>query len=351
MAYGTLSLHDTLAVANNATVAAFGEDKAFQAISDYLAAHNEIMREQMSTLVEITTDRQRKAGGNSTMQMEDVDEFGRVDAQKVGAGENLGFPLRMYAIALQWTRKYFLTATTAELAAQVEAARTADVLNVQKRIKQALFLSTNYTFTDRLTDEIDLAVKRLANADSFSIPIGPNGESFTASSHTHYLARVGTLAASDITAVITTVAEHYNSGQVMLYINQAQEAAVRGFTSNFTPYIDARIVVGSGSTVAAGNLDQTNVYNRAIGIFDQAEVQVKPWVPANYMLAWHTGSRKPLAWRERSPGSSGFGLDYDNEQYPLRAQQMGREFGVGVQNRVGAAVLYTGGTSYVDPTF
>src|SRR5574343_1443735 len=103
MPYGTNSISDTLAVQNNQTVATFGEDRAFQAITDYYAAHDAIMREQLSELVETTADRLRKSGALATMAMSEVDEFGRVDAQKVTAGENLGFPLRMYATALQWT--------------------------------------------------------------------------------------------------------------------------------------------------------------------------------------------------------------------------------------------------------
>jgi len=353
MAYGTLAVNDLLkTVRVGGSIWEVGEDRTWQAIESYLAAHNGILDQQLMGFVSKTTERIVGSGGvDDTLTFDELDEFGRADAQKTAAGSTLGFPMALYGRALQWTRKYFENHTPAEMVAQVEAVMTADVLNVQKQIKKALFTPTNRTVTDKLVDRMSIPVKALVNADSQSLPIGPNGEIFTASSHTHYLARAGgSLAASDVSALISTVTEHYNSGMAMLYINQAQEAAIRAMTSNFTPYIDARIRVGSGTTVADGVLDQSNAYNRAIGIFDAAEVWVKPWVPASYLFAWMQGQTPPLAWRERRPGSSNLGLDYENEQYPLRARQLGREFGIGVWNRVNGAALYSGNTTYAAPT-
>jgi hypothetical protein len=40
----------------------------------------------------------------------------------------------------------------------------------------------------------------------------------------------------------------------------------------------------------------------------------------------------------------------EDEAYPLRAQTLEAEFGVGVWTRTNGAVLYVGGTSYVIPT-
>lgn len=349
MAYGTLAINDLLQTTDQSVID-YGEDRVWQAVSDYFAAHNSIVQEQLARFVDMTTDRLRRYGSAPTMQMEAVDEFGRVDAQKITGGENVGFPLRRYAVALQWTRLYLLQATPAELAAQVRAAATADVLNVQTQLKKAIYTPTNTTFIDRLVDNVSLPVKALINADSTSMPIGPNGETFDGATHTHYLARAGgSLAASDVSALIDTVREHYTVGTPMLIINQAQEAAIRAMTSNFTPYMDARIVVGANTTVANGNLDQSNMYNRAIGIFDSAEVWVKPWALANYLFAYVQGAPKPVVMRERRAGSGMLVLDYENDQFPLRARQMAREFGMGVFERTNGAVLYAGGTTYSVP--
>jgi hypothetical protein len=197
---------------------------------------------------------------------------------------------------------------------------------------------------------VSLAVKAFLNADSAAIPNGPNGESFDGATHTHYVARVGALAASDVTAAIETVIEHHNTGQAMLYINRAQEAAIRAMTANFSPYTDVRVIPASTAQVANGSLIQTNLYNRAIGIFDGAEVWVKPWIPANYMFAFVMGAPKPLVLRERNAGSSGLQIAAEDEAYPLRARTVEAEFGVGVWTRTNGVALYVGGTSYVTPT-
>lgn len=349
MAYGTNSVLDTLA-ASQQTIAAYGEDRAFDQIEIARQAHNANMQDMVSKFVETTTDRQRRYGGVDDMVMDQVDEFGRGDAQKITTGVTVGFPLRLYDLSVQWTRKYMQNATTAELANQFTAAQTAHVKAIQREVKRAIFTPTNTTFVDTLVDNVSLSVKAFVNADSASIPNGPNGESFDGATHTHYAARVGTLAASDITSALETVIEHHNQGQAMLFINRAQEASIRTFTSNFTPYLDARIVPGSATTTAQGNLVPTNLYNRAIGIFDGAEVWVKPWMPASYMFIYVDGAPKPLVMRERVAGGSGLQIAAEDEAYPLRARTLEAEFGVGVYTRTNGAVLYTGGTSYVTPT-
>ncbi|MCA1609033.1 MAG: hypothetical protein LC730_06205, partial [Acidobacteria bacterium] len=94
MAYGTLSVLDTLA-ASQQTIAAYGEDNAFRDIELARNAHNSILRESIMDIVDITTDRQRRYGGLAEGTMEEVDEFGRSDAQKIAAGVTVGFPMRL----------------------------------------------------------------------------------------------------------------------------------------------------------------------------------------------------------------------------------------------------------------
>lgn len=348
--YGTLSVLDTLR-ASQQSIADFGEDKAFDAIETARMAHNRILAEMLAGFVEVTTDRQRRYGGNADMTMDEVDEYGRGDAQKIAAGTTVGFPLRLFNVTVQWTRKYMQNRSVTELAAQFDAAQTAHVRAIQREIKRAIFTPVNTSFVDRLVDNVSLSLKAFLNADSAEIPAGANGETFNASTHTHYAARVAGLAASDVTSLLETVIEHHNAGQAMLFVNRASEAALRAMTANFTPYVDTRIIPGSGVTVANGDLNPTNLYNRAIGIFDGAEVWVKPWIPANYMFCFVAGAPKPLCLRERRAGSSGLQIAAEDESYPLRAQTLEAEFGVSVWTRTNGAVLYTGGTgTYVAPS-
>lgn len=347
MPYGTLTTLDTLA-SSLSTIAVIGEDQAFAAIDAALSAHNALMNDMISSFAEQTTDRMRRFGGDASMQMDEIDEYGRADAQKIAAGQNVAFPLKLFGGTLQWTRKYFQNATGAELAAQVTGMMTADVRNFNYQLKLALFNPTNYTTTDRLTDHLSLDVKRLANADGAQLPLGPNGETFDGSSHTHYLG-TSSFAASDLTSLINTLVEHFATGSVEVYINSAQEATVRGFTG-FTPYVDARLVNQSNAIVATAPLNVMNMNNRAIGIFGAAEVFVKPWVPSGYVAGVVKGVTPPLVYRTRNAASAGLQLVADNEQYPLRARSWEREFGLGAWDRVAAAVLYTGNATYAAPT-
>jgi hypothetical protein len=351
MAYGTLQIIDTLA-SQRTLIADYGEDNAYAAISAYLKAHNAIMEDMIMDVCEPTTDRLRRYGGVDSVSMIRGDEFSRPEAQKAIAGVNVGFPLELYQVALQWTRKYFQTHVVSELEAQVEAVLTADARRIQLEIQRALFTSTNNTsYVDHLVDNsssITLPIRALLNADSTAIPADPWGNTFTASSHTHYIG-TGSFVVGDLTSLITLATEHYNTGTVRVYINQAQEAAVRAF-AGFSALQDPRLTLANTLTYVAGGLDLMNTYNRRIGVLANAEIWVKPYIPASYLFAFNPQQRKPLAMRTRPGVSGGLQLVADNEMYPLRAQTFEREIGFGVQERANGAVLYTGNATYAVPT-
>jgi hypothetical protein len=355
MAFGTLTHFDTLATARNTTIVNFGEDLAWQAIQDALTAHNQQLAESMREFVEDTTDRQRAYGGPDTMGMEELDEFGTPDAQKIAAGATVAFPLKFYGIALQWTRLYFINHMASELAAQVTAAQDADIKSIHRELKKALFLSSNYTFIDRRVDNVSLGVKALINADSSPMPLAPDGTSFNGATHTHYLSAgvtwPGTAAntATDLDTLTNHVLEHFLSGQLLVLINRAQEATVRAATG-FNPLVDDRLLIASTTQVARGGLDMVNLTNRRIGVYGPAEVWVKPWIPAGYILCLHTGTGGAALVRRTREGNGGnLELQFEQEEYPLRARGLGREFGFGVYNRIAAAVMYVTSGGYVNP--
>jgi hypothetical protein len=352
MAYGTLTVGDLLA--NQNTIAQIGEDRVFESIDSALAIHNEFVMEGMRDLATITTDQLKRYGGPDAMSMDEIDEMGRADAQKVTAGTNVGFPLRLYQASVQWNRKYFQNATGQEFAEQFVAAQDADVKAIFRELKKAFFNASNVTVVDRLVNNaISLGVKRLLNADGAQVPLAPDGTSFNGATHTHYLATAGaSLAAADLTAVVNTVAEHYNQGTVLIYINSAQETAVRALTG-FTAIQPMQIVPALTSQYARVNdLDTSQFYNRRIGYFGNqaAEVWVKPWIPANYIFVFMRGPRKPLCMRVRRDGEGNLVVAAEDEKYPLRARTLEREMGFGVWERAnGASLFITAGGVYVSP--
>jgi hypothetical protein len=342
----------TLLAARFSSAAAYGMNTIREILDADIAAHNALVTQMLSEICEVTTDRQRIYGSSATGEMIEVDEYGRAPTQRVQPGSSVGFPLRLYQYSIGWTRKFMETASPADLAMRTQAAESAHLRNIQREIKRAVFLSSNYTFNDHLVDNVDLAVKRFVNADSALIPNGPNGETFDGASHTHFTAEsTSALTAANLTASIQTVIEHGHGNNVKVAICTTNEAAVRAL-SGFVAYVDPRVVSASTSTVGRVALDVSRLDNRAIGVFSGAEVWVKPWVPAGYYFSWDSGSpNKPLAFRQRTATSlQGLRIAAEIDDYPLLAQYMEAEFGIGVWNRTNGACHYSTSTTYADPT-
>jgi hypothetical protein len=346
---GVMSISDLLKV-RFISIIQFSLDRINTALQNDVEVHNTLATTMIASLAEITSDRMRSAGSSDAGQMEEVDEFGRSKTQKPQVGATVGFPMRLFQYAVGWNRKFFETKTPADMAALYLAAKKAHRKKIQALIKRAFYLSTNFTYRDHLVDKVDIAVKRFWNADSMPIPEGPNGEVYNAATHTHYMANAG-LTAAFATSVVRTVVEHGLGGSVKLVINQADEVAFRALTG-FQAYPDPRIALGTQiNQIANPKLNITRLDNRAIGIFDAAEVWVKPWGIASYLFAYdETADPKPLVMRTRD--GSGFNLHVAAEldTYPLHAQYMEDEFDFAVQNRSNGAVGYFGGGAYVDPT-
>lgn len=353
--YGTLSTIDLLK-STFQTVAQFGEENAYTQLQAMLDAHNRIVAGMMTDLVEKTTDKQRLYGSTDQMSMVKTDEHGRPGPQKVAPGVAAGFPLESFQATVQWTRKYFQSASVEEVVGQAVAAMDADKSRLILEMQRAFYVPTNYTFNDYLMarqSSIPLNVRRLLNADGLGIPAGPNGETFNGSTHTHYLvaATPGTPIAADYVSLLETVLEHYPNGQVILAINRAQETSVRGFTSNFVPFQPVNVVgATTASQIPGRSLETVPIYNRMIGEFNGAEVWVKPWVVSGYPVVYIKGYGAPLCMRVRDTTSGDLTIVADDEKYPLRAKNWEREFGIGVWNRSAMAVLDITNGSFTAPT-
>lgn len=353
MPTGTLVMAD-LQANRFQSAAEFGLDRIQPVLEADLAAYNMINDEIMSDIAEITTDRQRIYGGSAAGEMYESDEFDRGVAVKATGGSTVGFPLLKFVKDIGWTRDYSLMATPADYAETSIAVQAMYSRAWQREMKKAIFLSANYTFRDRFVPPlIDLSVKRLINADSMAIPNGPNGETFTASSHTHYDFLDGASpTAAALTALIEDVVEHGHGAQVRININRAAETAVRALTG-FVAYTDPRLTLGTQANQPTQRLDIGRLDNRAIGLFGAAEVWVRSWVPAGYVFVYDAGSPlKPLVMRQHpSTAVRGLRLVATIEDYPLYAQVMEAYMGFGIWQRSNGAVLfYAGGAvAYVDP--
>ena len=355
---GTYTIGDLLII-GNVNISEFGEDTVAEVLNRDIRLFNSRVVDMMSQLASPITelkDRLARYGTSIDGDMIELDEFGQPPAQKETVGVNVGFPLRKYGFAVGWTRDYMLNRTPADAAIATTNAQKAYLRALHKELRRAVFYSTNFDFIDKFTDKLSLPVKRFVNADGAAIPEGPNGETFDGSTHTHYLGATAAWSGAsdaqrtaDVTALIDTVVEHGHVQGVRVYINKAQEVNVRALTG-FSAYVDPRIVYRASDTPGR-TLDLTNSGNRAIGIFEEAEVWVKPWIPANYIFCFATGSERPLKFRQHHiAGVRGLRVAFEMDDYPLRAELMETYFGFGTWTRTNGACLRTNDTSWADPT-
>jgi len=354
MAFGTLFTLDSVAQTTT-TIGEVGEEKIWKNLDGYFAAHNLLFNQALALVAERTTERLRRYGGTADVIAQELGEFGQPSAQKLSpTGYNIGFPLRRYGYALQWTRFAFENMSAEEFSKQVNGVTDADEQRLYSAIRTALFKPTNSVFTDwQQTPTIDLTVKALLNADGEVVPTGPSAVSFNGATHTHYsgVTAANAPTAAEVNALIENVVEHYNTGNVAVYINRGSEAAFRAF-AGFSAYIDARLLNQTTGLVATGALDVRNLYDRAIGILNGAEVFVKPWVPVGYAVCVGLGADAPLVVRQPVPQTArDLRLVAQDENHPLRATEWEHRYGVAVWNRSSAAVLdtVTGGGVYAQP--
>lgn len=348
--FGTLMTWDSLWQSNQ-TIVNLGEARVFDVIDRQRQAHNALLQEVLGEFAQVRTDTYRGEfqsdvfGADDTIFLDPIGELGQADAEKVGFGDTVGFPIEPFSKSVQWTKRAFEMLTGAELAQQFAAIAKGDAIQYRRSILNAFFGPANYSVVDRLTNKQTVNVKRLTNADSGFLPPGPNGEVFDPATHTHYLGSA-TYTNAAVDNLITTVSEHYSTGRLFLYINRAQEASIRTHTS-FTAYLPVNINPPSTLQTANGTLSPRPVNDRAIGVINDVEVWVKPWMPANYILAFMSGTPRPIV-RVRQRG--GLELAVENEQYPLRCRSLEHIYGAGVLERTGAAVLQVNNATYTAPT-
>lgn len=328
-----------------------------EAIRRTLAIHNQQVDEMVGVFAEISEERSTTYGVGTEAEMHKKDEFTRGPTQKITRGGKVEFPLDAFQIAVGWTADFLRRATVQDMARMLIARQNAHVKRIMLDIREAFFGPTNYTWYDRREDEQELTIRRLVNADGQAIPTGPNGESFTAASHTHYdavdfSAATSAAKATALAGLVQDVVEHGHSAGLAIFINQANETEVRA-SDDFEPLLYPNVIPSTAADRAVGVLDITDPNNRRIGFFRGVPVETRPWVPSDYAFATATADpNKPLRMRvPRLQSERGLYLAGTIATFPLQAEYMEASFGFGAYTRTNGAVLYLGGTTYTAPTF
>lgn len=349
---GTYQVRDLLTFTQT-PIAQYDPQAIAAALAEDNASHNRILQGMLSTFVEDTTERVGAVPVPATGSMIRVQEDGAVHTRKTPTPSQQNYPLYKFQHGAGMTEDYLMRATPADLVIIQQTAQRAHANTTRIEMLRALLDPANRTERDRLRDGMQLTVKALHNADGTVPYSGPNGEDFDGT-HTHYLAS-STLTVAALSALIATVTEHTDNANVQVWINRAQEAAVRGLTG-FSAYLDSRVIPAAllaNTQYLVGNqgLDTSNPANRAIGIFEGAEVFVKPYLPAGYLLALDANSTsKPLRRRQSDVAAQrGLRLAGGSMAHPLEARYWEDYFGFGANDRAAAAALQITAGSYTAP--
>jgi hypothetical protein len=356
--HGTMSVFDTLGarrIAAGDLIGIYDPATIYEQVQVYLRAHNNLMNMMENDLFTSTTDRFYTWGNVNTVSMMRADEFSRPRASKMVVDPTEGgYPLEKYQAAYQVTQEFMDNKTMGDLDTLISGIANADVTNRLVTLRDVLFNPTNNTnYKDISTDSYTLKIRAFLNADSTYIPNNKYGVTFDPATHTHFLG-TSSFAAADLLAQIKTVQEHYPElpPSIRVYANGAQEQTIRGFTG-FYPYWDRRIDPGANTARAIGDLDLTNTVDRPIGVFDAAQIWIKPWMPAGYTFAFHPNAPKPLKRRVR-PMAGGMRGDLrivaQLPLYPLFAEMMEREEGFGVWERTNGCALKCDNATYSAPS-
>ena len=357
--FGSLSIVDTLRTIDATNINDYGIDNLYANMRLLLDAHNTMTNEILDTFGYKSKDKIDRYGGTiGPGGFQQLSETGVPAPQKTSiSGVDVGFPLYRFGRATQWTHLYWKQKTPADFIKEMVQLMIDDVTNIEQQLKRTLFNSVNnLTYIDRFDNLQQLPVRALLNADSAPIPPDKYGNTFNPATHTHYLA-TASVTASNVDALVTTVVEHGMSEgeQIFIYINRADEAAFTAL-SGFKYYEYDQIQRGGGYTgdiQLGGSRPTTELDNVAIGRWDSyVEVWLKPWIPAGYYLCFASGGIDQLIrWRTPFWGDGDLELMYEHEHHPFTAQAWERYMGLGIWIRHKAAILYTGGGTYVVPTF
>lgn len=359
--FGSLGLIDTWRVIDNANIYDYGVDRLWDEVDQLLQIQQALVDDMASEFVYRTDKKLLRYGiPLDEMEFQEVDEWGTSDTQKgTHRAASMGLPLRMHEISLQWSKKYWLKKTVQDFAVQWTKVLSADARNVFRGVKRGLYTPTNnLTYIDRLDDGVTLPIRALLNADGEPIPPDEFGTTFDGATHSHYLA-TASLTAANITALVNTVIEHgISAGQDVRIVIHKNDLTAVSALSGFIGYDEPRRVRGGGNPndfVEGGTTSMFQINNYEAGLWNfEIPIWVKPWAIQGYILAYVRGGGdevRPLAYRvDTYPGAGNLVPVDEHAHHPFEAKSWGREFGIGVFNRDKAAILYTGGGSYVAPT-
>jgi hypothetical protein len=329
-------------------------------INRQLAARNEFIASKVDEMLNGFTQPVVSEGymldvSPAASAMAKVGEYGQAYTEVDRQFIERQFPLFKFSKATGWTEEFLRRATIEEFRKgvfDVEYAYQSSLLN---ELKAAIFNNIPRQHNDKFASKRDLTIRPFYNGDGQSIPIAPDGTSFTAATHTHYNGTSGSsLSVYDIdTLLINNVVEHGDMKGIALFV-PSNGAALLSAVSG-TKFLEAtrpNVVYADNANRSAfvDNLD-SNPNDKLIGAWNGYPVFTKTWVPANYIVCVATGAAtKALGYRQ-DKFIKGLTALPEIGNNIITAKEWRAYFGMGALNRGAGAVLKTDAqTTYTAPS-
>lgn len=306
----------------------------------------------LAGLISITTEIAVEYRVGATNGFQEHTEYSKPDGGR-GATTGHMLPLLGYDRALQWTWDFLRRARRAQIDADIAAAMQ-DLKDIwAQKILTRLFKST-YDAVGSNGRSMPLADAGVADANYIPLPYPDRGGTFDAThDHIHHYAAINQ---ANLETVVKHLWEHGYDAPFDLLIAQADISSWTN-TANVTGWIPrADPTIRYGVTADLANVDPSY-----LGVIETdygaVRVRASGRIPTTYWAAYKSygamDQRNPLVVRvDPAAGETICRLlsgDHIRE-YPLENAILFAEFGVGVQNRVGAYAAKIDGAAYTDPT-
>jgi hypothetical protein len=282
-------------------------------------------------------------------------EYGKPNGERAKSTGSM-LPLESWDRALFWSGDMLRKARRTQIDNDISSA-LADLENLwEKTVLERLFKST---YTSVGSSGKSMPIADGGTADSTYIPPQmPARASTFAYTHTH-LGRLDGISQANLETQIKHLWEHGKDGPFELLIAQA-DVADWSNTTNVTGWVKrAAVGIRYGTQTDLAEVAPDYVAAIETSAYGPVNVRASARVPTKYWAVYKSygalDPRNPLVVRESPDYSIGGvllpGRQYPITSYPIEGAILFSEFGVGVADRVGAAVCFNhDDNAYVDPT-
>lgn len=342
IAYGFVGMEQMMAQ----RLTEVGTERVWDAVKDSADEWSRAANAMMSSIVAQTVNFKERyyLPGSGTLQP--LDAYGNPLPVQPGSYFDVSYPIQGGGTAWGTNRVSRAMMTVEEANRNTLDALTRDADWMRRHVLAALLDNTTWVFDD--PKEGDLTIQPLANGDAV-VYLRTGGESAV---DTHHLAQAAAIddANNPFGTIYDELMEHpSNSGPVVVYTATDQVSAIEGLTA-FIDVGDPDIIKGTASD-RIGSIIDRGLGDEVLGKVDKCWIVEWRAMPDGYMIAHAQGAGPALKMREYAASElQGFFPEQHSPDGNLQEMRMLRYAGLGVANRIAAAVQYIGGGAYVIPT-